>query len=106
MAGSRLVPSGRVESVLYVFQELTGAIETERTRMSTEWDDPRLVWLPLQYALLPEDHDTQAELDSLVERATEERFSNRNRIRYAAGLQFPWELRQTVDSMRVSTTSS
>ena len=100
VAASRLVPPGRVDSVLYVFQELTGAIETERARMSTEWDDPRLVWLPLQYALLPEDHDTQAELDALVERATHETFADGNRIWYAAGLQFPSALRTTIEAAR------
>lgn len=100
VAASRLVPPSRVDAVLYVFQELTGAIETERDRMSTDWDDPRLVWMPLQYALLPEDHDTQAELDRLVEQATKEQFSDRNRIVYAAGLQFPWELQATLDSAR------
>jgi hypothetical protein len=100
VAGSRLVAPGRVESVLYVFQELTGAIETERARMSTEWDDPRLVWLPLQYALLPEDHDTQVELDALIEQATEETFTDGNQVLYAAGLQFPWELRETIEAAR------
>ena len=95
-----LVPPDHIETVLYVFQEVTELLESERDRAAKEWDDPRLVWLPLQYALLPEDHDTQAELDSLVERATGVQFTDGNRIWYLANLQFHWELLRTISEAR------
>ena len=96
VAASGLAPGDRTDRVLYLFQQLTAILETERTVTAQEWNDPRLVWLPLQYALLPEDHDTQAELDALVERATGVEFSNGNQIRYLANLQFHWELLESV----------
>ncbi len=96
VAAGGLVPPDSIDKVLYVFQQLTELLETERDRAAKEWDDPRLVWLPLQYALLPEDHDSQAELDSLVERATHVDFTDGNRIRYLANVQFHWELMRTI----------
>jgi hypothetical protein len=96
VAASGLAPGDRTARVLYVFQQLTAILETERTVTAREWNDPRLVWLPLQYALLPEQHDTQAELDALVDSATGVQFTDGNRIRYLANLQFHWELLASV----------
>jgi hypothetical protein len=96
VAAEGWAPADRVERVLYAFQQLTDILEAERAKSAKEWDDPRLVWMPLQYALLPEDHDTQAELDRLVERATKSAFTDGNRIRYLANLQFHWELLRTI----------
>ena len=100
VAASGLAAGDQAERVLYVFQQLTAILETERTVTAKEWNDPRLVWLPLQYALLPEDHDTQAELDALVQRATRVEFTDGNRIRYLANLQFHWELGQSIQHAR------
>ena len=96
VAAAGWAPADRVERVLYAFQQLTDILEIERAKSAKEWDDPRLVWMPLQYALRPEDHDTQVELDSLVERATESSFTDGNRIRYLTNLQFHWELLRTI----------
>jgi hypothetical protein len=96
VAANGWAPADRLEAVLYAFQQLTDILEAERAKAAKEWDDPRLVWMPLQYALLPEDHDTQAELDDLVQRATRVAFTNGNRIRYLANLQFHWELLRTI----------
>ena len=96
VAAGDLAPPGRVDSVLYVFQQLTGILQAQRTHAAEQWNDPRLTWLPLQYALLPEDYDSQAELDRLVERATKVDFTDGNRIRYIANLQFHSELMQTI----------
>jgi len=100
VAASGLVAGAQTERVLYLFQQLTAILETERRVTAKEWNDPRLVWLPLQYALLPEDHDTQAELDGLVERATNVEFTDGNRIRYLANLQFHWELLASIRAAR------
>jgi len=96
IAAAGLVHSDRVETVLYAFQQLTNILEAERAKAAKEWDDARLVWMPLQYALRPEDHDTQAELDAIVERATGGAFTNGNQIHYLANLQFHWELLRTI----------
>ncbi|MDP3774117.1 MAG: hypothetical protein Q8Q85_07580 [Gemmatimonadales bacterium] len=95
-----LVAENRTEAVLFVFQRLTEILEEIRGRASREWDDPRLVWLPLQYALLPEEHDEQAELDALIERATGVRFTDRNRLSYVANLGFHEELLRMIRQTR------
>jgi len=100
VASSALVPPDRVEDVLFVFETVIDILEQGRRQAAKEWDDPRLVWLPLQYALLPEDYDEQSELDALVERATEVRFTEDNRVSYVANLQFHWELLRMLRETR------
>jgi hypothetical protein len=63
VAASGAIPAARTQATLYVFQGLLQRLDALRGRVAKEWDDPRLVWLPLQYALLPEEHDTQQEID-------------------------------------------
>ena len=99
-ASSGVVAVPRVEQVQYVFQELLEEMESLRERSSKEWDDPRLTWLPLQYGLLPEDHDTQAEIDALTERAVSHTFEPGNRILYLVNLQFHWELLRMIHEAR------
>ncbi len=89
---SASVPADRIEAVRRVFQAVLDEVEAARAQSKEWWGDDRLVWLPLQYGLLPEEHDTQAELDAIIERATGEEFSVGNRASYALGLQFQWEL--------------
>jgi hypothetical protein len=96
VVSSGLVPAGRTDPALYAFQRLTDIMDEVRNTAVKEWDDPRLVWLPLQYALLPEQHDEPAELDKLLERATGIQFTNHNRILYIANLQFHSELLRTI----------
>ncbi|MBI2402458.1 MAG: hypothetical protein HYV20_06945 [Gemmatimonadetes bacterium] len=96
VVSSGVTPEARTEPVLFVFQRLTALLDEVRGKAAKEWDDPRVVWLPLQYALLPEQYDEQSELDALLEQATEVRFSDHNRIQYVANLQFHWELLRTI----------
>jgi hypothetical protein len=94
---SRAVPADRLTAVQYVFQAVLDEVEAARAQSKKWWGDDRLVWLPLQYGLLPEEHDTQAELDALIERATGHRFTDGNRVAYAHGLQFQWELYKGIE---------
>ncbi|HET9707898.1 MAG TPA: hypothetical protein VFP39_06320, partial [Gemmatimonadales bacterium] len=90
----------QTEDVLYVFEAVTEMLEGVRHKAAQEWDDPRLAWLPLQYALLPEQYDEQGELDSLVARATHVSFTDHNRLTYVANLQFLSELLQMIRETR------
>jgi hypothetical protein len=100
VAATGEIPTGRGEPVLFAFQRLTEFREAVRRRAAGEWDDPRPVWLPLQYALLPEDYDEQAELDALLERATTVSFTDHNRLSYVANLHFHWELLRMIRETR------
>lgn len=97
---SDVVQAHRIAGVQYVFQTILDAVEDARAQSKAWWGDDRLVWLPLQFGLLPEEHDTQGELDALIERATGETFSDGNRVAYAHGLQFQWELVKGIERAR------
>ena len=100
VAESGLVPEETTDDVLYAFQGIGDILETERRRAGLEWDDPRLTWLPLQYGLLPEEHDERAEIDWLVEHASGTTFTDQNHIHYVANVQFHHELLQMIGETR------
>ncbi len=55
-------------------------------------DDTRLVWLPLQLAIRPDQHDEQAEIDGVIERLVHQDFTDDNAALYLTGQQFLFEL--------------
>jgi hypothetical protein len=93
---SSAVPAERRDAVMHVFQTLVEIVEAERRYARDQWGDSRLVWIPLQYGLLPEQHDSQAELDAIIERALGRRFTEGNRVWYVVNHQFQWELFQSI----------
>ena len=86
----------RGDAVLYVFQQLVGAVEAVERLARERWSESRELWLPLQLGLLPEEHDTQAELDALVERAVGEPFSDGNRVSYVINEHLQSEVQQSI----------
>lgn len=82
----------RVEAALGVFVRLVDAVEEVRRDTRARWSDSRFVWLPLQLALRPEQHDSQAELDALLERAVRRPFADGNDVSYLVNEQFHHEL--------------
>ena len=71
-------------------------LEDNRKSSKKVWGDSRLVWIPLSYALRPEDHDTQRELDAILERALEKRFLGGNDLHYVWNEQFQKEAARMV----------
>lgn len=61
-----------------------------------QWGDTRYLWLPLQYALRPEDHDTQSEIDRLLERVTGVPFTRGHDLVYATDERFEPALRRSI----------
>lgn len=94
------VPSEQVDGVLGVFVAMLDIVEENRAQISAEWRDSRYVWLPLQYALLPEEHDTQMELDALVERATGELFTEGNSVSYVINEQAQFQFARMIHAAR------
>ncbi|MDX2475580.1 MAG: hypothetical protein QNL91_17960 [Candidatus Krumholzibacteria bacterium] len=90
------VPRADMEAVFHVFQTLGDQWEENRAELRDRWQDSRFVWLPLQYALTPDQHDTQAELDSIIARATKEPFTQENRVWYVINEEFQWEMARSV----------
>ena len=90
------LPASRREGVTFVFRELLDLVEEVRARSRKAWGESQTVWLPLQLALRPEDHDSREELDDLLERATGARFHDGNRIWYIVNEQFQQEVLRSI----------
>ncbi len=92
LVASSTLPAERHDALLYVFQELTLTVEEVRRVQLKEWRDRRLIWIPLQLALRPDQHDSQAELDAILEGALDRKFTEGNRVWYLENVKFQWEL--------------
>lgn len=86
--------------LLYVFDQLIQAVGDIERGALHRWEDSRAVWLPLQLGLRPEDHDTQAELDRIVEAAAGVTFTDGNRVEYLINDQFQKEVIQSINRTR------
>ena len=86
----------RFRETFFVFQSLVDIIEEIQELQRERWDDTRFVWLPLQLGLRPEEHDTKDELDAIIERAVDERFTEGNRIWYVMNEEFQLEMARSV----------
>jgi hypothetical protein len=82
--------------IFYVFQTLCDVMEENRALLRERWDDSRFVWLPLQYALTPDQHDSQAELDDIIAKSSKQPFTEENRVWYVINEQFQWEMVRSV----------
>ncbi|HSH76068.1 MAG TPA: hypothetical protein VLA09_10335, partial [Longimicrobiales bacterium] len=80
----------------WTFARLLDIVEETRAYNARQWGDSRFVWLPFQLALEPHQHDDQAEINALVERAVGERFTRGNKHWYVDNEQFQAELTRTI----------
>ena len=87
----------RWRATAYVFAQVLTMIEDVRVESLGNWEDSRFVFLPYQFALRPEEHDNQEELDALVERATRETFWSGNQAWYVENEQFQVEHARMVE---------
>jgi hypothetical protein len=94
------IPADSRDGAMYVFRTLTNIIETHRRGSREHWKDSRLVWLPLHYALRLEDHDTQKEVNTILERMVKQEFKDANKAYYVVNEQFTWELSRMIHSAR------
>ncbi len=95
VAGTAL-PAEREAAVHYVFEHLLATIQELETDALRRWTDSRLVWLPLQLGLRPEDHDTQSKLDAIVEGVVGARFTDGNQVGYVINGEFQQEVVRTI----------
>jgi len=94
------VPVANHMASQYVFDRILDYVEINRSASRDLWNDSRLIWLPLQYGFLPEDHDSQAELNSILERASGEYFQPGNEIWYVINEAFQLELGRQIHAAR------
>jgi hypothetical protein len=90
----------RIGTAEAVFSGILEVFRGVERRQSAIWKDDRLSFLPLQLALLPEDHDSQAEIDALLGRAVQTPFTAGNQAWYVVDEQFEWELLRMIQETR------
>ena len=83
-----------------VFNAILEIVRGVKDRQVTMWGDDRLAFLPPQLALLPEEHDSQGEIDALLGRAVGNPFSEGNRAWYAVNEDFEYELLRMIQDTR------
>jgi phosphatidylserine/phosphatidylglycerophosphate/cardiolipin synthase-like enzyme len=93
---SSAVEADRVEATIFVFQALLDLTERVRSTNSATWGDSRLVWLPLQLALRPEDYVRQEDMDTLISDAVGRRIQHGNRIWYVYNDRFLLNLVESI----------
>ena len=84
------------DAAIHVFRALLETMEIHREGSRHIWGDSRLVWIPLHYALRLEDHETQDEIDALLERATGEELTAGNDVHYVINEMFQPELARMI----------
>jgi hypothetical protein len=91
----------RVEGTERAFARLVEIVRDNVEASIREWGDDRMAWIPIQYGLLPEDHDTQWEMDALVSRALNKPFMEGNEVWYVVSEQFQYELLRMINATRL-----
>jgi hypothetical protein len=94
------LPPEHIDANLWVFTQLIDILELARRWQHERWADSRFVWLPLQLTMRPEQHDSQAEMDALIEHVTNVSFTEGNRVWYVVNEQFPIQLSRTIHEAR------
>ncbi|TMQ59399.1 MAG: hypothetical protein E6K76_04850 [Candidatus Eisenbacteria bacterium] len=79
-----------------VFRQVLEQLDEVARSAHRRWRTWRLVWLPLNYGLRPDEYDSQAELDSVLGAVVGQPFSSANTVRYVLNEQFFRELRRSI----------
>ncbi len=95
-ASSPLVPANRRADVVSTYVQLTGIVKAAFASEHKRWHDSRLVWIPFQLALRPQDHATQSQIDALIEKVMAAPFTRGNSVTYLANERFTGELIGTI----------
>jgi hypothetical protein len=92
---SQVAPD-RFDGALFVFQRMLDIAELTRAHNLRDRGASRLVWLPLQLALRPEQYTTKESLDSLISDAVGRRVVHGNRMWYVYNSRFHQQLVRSI----------
>ncbi len=97
VSGPSGLPADRRDAVLSAYDGWFACLDEVRAWILERGrGDTRGTWLPMQLVLRPEQHDTQAEIDDIIERAIGAGFVGGNSAVYIAGQQFQLELTNQI----------
>lgn len=85
---SPLVGGSSRADVIATYGKITEIVKATFSSEHERWNDSRLIWMPLQLGLRPEDHATQSQIDALIERLTESEFAEGNSVYYLPSERF------------------
>lgn len=100
LVDSSTVVEERRDDVLDAHRRWLQVIALLQAELARQWEDSRRIWLPLQLALAPEDHDEQAEVDELMARAAGRPFTDGNGMTYLRSTDLPLEFARSVTLAR------
>lgn len=83
-----------------VLADWLGIVADVQHALLREWKDSRLVWLPLQLALSPDQFDEQAEVDALIARVAGHAFTDDNAASYLRTADLPLEIARSILAAR------
>jgi hypothetical protein len=83
-------------AVLSAFDAAAGAILDAAGQAKDRWKDGRLVWLPLNYGLRPEQYDTQDEVEAVLSSLLETPVTGGNQMRYLINDRWQYELERMI----------
>jgi hypothetical protein len=86
-----------MRSVLASINQVSEAARNRWRQSHLFWlEQSRLVWLPLNYGLRPDQYDTQEEWDAVMASVTGESFTSANTIRYLLNNAFHLEVKKLI----------
>ncbi len=92
LARNDSAPPAARDGLAWVFEQLLDQVEECRRLRNALWETEMLGWLPIRLAKRPEELETQAQIDSLIERAVRQDFTRGNAHQYIVNEKFQWEL--------------
>jgi len=90
------VGAAQRDGVLEVYRQVLEQLGAVAHAARDRWRTWRLVWLPLNYGLRPEEYDSQSELNAVIGEVVGESFTSANDVRYVMNEQFYLELRRSI----------
>ena len=92
--------ASRRPAALGAFSAWLGAVQQVYAHLLVDAGDSRLVWMPLNLALVQEQFDEQSEVDSLIARAVGHPFTDRNALTYLRSSDLPLEIARSIYATR------
>ncbi len=97
---SSFVAASAHPAVAAVHARWLAVVERVHAALLDQSHDSRLVWLPLQLALTPDQYDEQPEVDELIRRAVGRPFTDQNALTYLRSSDLPLEIARTIYAAR------
>jgi phosphatidylserine/phosphatidylglycerophosphate/cardiolipin synthase-like enzyme len=97
---SSRIDTERQRRTLAVFDGWLRVLSGVHARVADRWKDSRLLWLPPQLALSPDQYDEQDEVDGLVGQTVGRSFTSGNSLSYLRTADLPVEIARSIVAAR------